>query len=67
MITCQATVKSDKFEAWDSCAEWCRSEAVTTVPLTLIPMHVAHYAEPRIANVWLCQEHYDEFMRVHEL
>jgi len=29
---------------------------VTTIPLTLI-------AQERVAHVWVCQEHYDEYVR----
>ena len=55
-FACQATVGDGKWSAWDSCAPWCPQEAVTTVPLTLIP-------HERVAHVWVCQEHYDEFVR----
>jgi hypothetical protein len=56
LFTCQATISDGKWSAWDSCAPWCPQDAVTTIPLTLI-------AHERVAHVWVCQEHYDEYVR----
>ncbi len=52
---CQCTVSDGKWDPRDIGAPWCDEEAVTTVRLS--------YGRERTVNVWVCQEHYLEYMR----
>lgn len=63
-MICQCTIssaeanKSHGFDARDIGAPWCEQEAVTTVRLS--------FAD-RTVNVWVCQAHYDEYVRSVDL
>lgn len=54
---CQCTKHdySHGFTPNDVGAAWCDAEAVTTVRLS--------YGPERCVNVWVCKEHFEEYMR----
>lgn len=60
-MICTCTLSSDEagdphgFNARDVAAPWCYQEAVTTVAL--------NFGSKRVVNAWVCQRHYDEYVR----
>lgn len=53
-MKCQCTIAGSGFEARDIAAPWCEEEALTTVRVDF---------GKRTANLWVCKEHYDEYLR----
>lgn len=58
-MICQAHVANDAFPAWNHFSPWCNNKAVTTIAVSLI-------THERLAEVWLCQEHLDEYKSHYE-